>query len=96
MKTFRVETYDSYDSPDKRSHLLQGEFQTYREALALAKRIVADFIKEQILSGKSVEDATSAFYISAEVPVILGEIAEGEYFQPYEYANLIAKEMAHL
>jgi len=93
MKTFRVETYDSYDSPDKRSHLLQGEFQTHQEALALAKKIVTNFIKEQILSG-SIEAAVSAFYISAEVPLILGEITEGEYFHPYEYANLIAKEIA--
>ena len=93
-KTYRVESYDSYDSPEDRRPLLQGEFDSYEEALTFSKEMVAEFIREKINEGKNAADAASSFRCGAEVPIIMGREDDDEHFQPYEYADQIAVELA--
>ena len=94
-KTYWVESYDSYDSPDERRPLLEAEFNSYEEALTFSKEMVAKFIREKINEGKNAEEAAWSFCCGgADVPIIMGGKDVDEYFQPYEYAELIAVEIA--
>ena len=94
-KAYTVESYDSYDSPDDRRPLLQGEFDSYEEALAFSKEMVAKFIREKINQGYSAADAANSYRYGAEVPMIFGRKNDDESFQPYDYADLIAVELAN-
>lgn len=91
--SFRVESYDSSDSPDERSPIFQGDFATYEEALSFSKRMVEEFIRNQIEIGNSPENAARAFRFGAEVPMIFVKPEGVEYFQPFEYADHIAIEI---
>ena len=93
-KAYTVESYDSYDSPDDRRPLLQGEFDSYEEALAFSKEMVAKFISEKINQGYSAADAANSYHHGAEVPMIFGRKNDDESFQPYDYADFIAAELA--
>ena len=95
MKPYKVESYDSYDSPDDRRPLLQGEFDSYEEALAFSKEMVAKFIREKINQGQSAADAANSYRYGADVPMIFGGGDDDESFQPYDYADLIAVELAN-
>jgi len=92
-KTYTVESYNSYDAPDERRPILRGVFDSYEEALMFSKKMVEDFIRQQIETGKNAEDAAQAFRYGAEVPMILGKGENDEHFQPYEYADKIAIEI---
>lgn len=92
--SYWVESYDSFCSPDERRPILEGKFDSYEEALIFAKEMVAKFIRERLKEGKSAKEASDSFCAGADVPMILGwGENEGEYFQPYEYAELIALEL---
>ncbi|MDH6421308.1 hypothetical protein M2131_001249 [Polynucleobacter sphagniphilus] len=93
-KPYKVESYDSYGSPDERRPMLQGEFNSYEEALTFSKEMVAKFIRERISEGQNAADAAWSFRCGAEVPMIFGGSDDHEYFQPYDYADLIAVELA--
>lgn len=87
-KQYRVETYDAYDAPSERSHLVVGEFDSPEEALLAAKKVVVDFLKLNRPSMKSAQELSDQFSYFGEVPMILGDPQVD--FNPYDFAEVEA------
>jgi hypothetical protein len=84
-KRYTVETYDAYDDPAERRHLVMGGFDEADEALKCAKEIVDCFLSDQLGHGKSPEEARKMFSCYGEVPMIFGEPKIN--FNPFDYAD---------
>lgn len=82
---YTVETYDAFDAPSEREHLIQGEFATEEEAINCAKNIIIMYIVDAINSGKSVDEARHSFSLFGEVPMIFGQLQKK--FDPFEFAT---------
>ncbi len=90
-KKFLVETYDAYDAPSDRHHLLVGEFDSAEGALLAAQRVIIDFLRVNRPTMKSAQELADQFSTFGEVPMILGE--PQVEFDPFDFAEVEARKM---
>ncbi len=86
---FTVMVDDNYHYMDGDSRYTAGKFDTWEEALALAKKIVDEAIIPAINDGLSPEDAIMSYRHFGEDPWIIGNgaVPEGEHFSAWSYAE---------
>ena len=81
-----VESVESNQMPERgATYLGQGEFDTYEEALACAKRVVQKSTKRMVKSGMTAKHLASLYSTYGDVPMIHGEPRTP--FNPYHYAQ---------
>jgi hypothetical protein len=86
---FTVMVDDNYHYMDGDSRYTAGKFDTWEEAVTLAKKIVDETISPAINDGLSPEGAVSNYRHFGEDPWIIGNgaVPEGESFSAWSYAE---------
>ena len=86
---FTVMVDDNYHYMDGDSRYTAGKFDTWEEAVALAKKIVDETVIPAINDGLSPEDAISNYRHFGEDPWIIGNgaVPEGQSFSAWSYAE---------
>jgi hypothetical protein len=88
-RPFTVCVDDNFHYMDKDHRYTAGEFDTYDEALALAKKIVDESIVPTIEGGSTPEEAVESYRMFGEDPWIIsdGSIACDDHFSAWSYAE---------
>ncbi len=92
---FTVMVDDNYHYMDGDSRYTAGMFDTWEEAVALAKKIVDETISPAINDGLSPEDAIMSYRHFGEDPWIIGNgaVPKGEHFSVCGYAEMRAFQL---
>jgi hypothetical protein len=95
-KPFIVKVDDNYHYMDEDSRYTAGEFDTYEEALALAKKIVDETTYPSIESGHTPDEVVYDYKTFGEDPWIVsdGSIPYEGSFSAWSYAKKRATELS--
>jgi hypothetical protein len=95
---FTVIVDDNYHYMDKNHRYTYGEFSTWQEAVAKAKKIVDHDIVSAIESGSTPEEAIDLYQTFGEDPSIIGDgdIPDDNFFSAWTYAETRARELYEL
>ena len=86
MYTVQVDDNSHYMDEDERSTL--GEYETWDEAVAAAKKVVDDFLSENHKPGMIAGDLYTCYTMFGEDPFVLGDRPESEdAFSAWDYAK---------
>ena len=89
--TYTVEVDDNYHYMDESERYTLGEYDTWEEALAAAKKVVDDFLDASSESGAKLYDDYVSF---GEDPFISGGPPDGqESFSAWAYAKRRCEEI---
>ncbi len=94
-RAFTVYVDDNYHFMDEYSRYKAGEFDTYEEALALARKIVDESIVSPIETGSTPERVLEQYRMFGEDPFILsnGTIEYDGHFSAWSYAEERARTL---
>lgn len=85
---FQLKIYDNFHYMDEDETYVTGNFDTYDDALAAAKKIVDDFLYKELLAGRPLAELYETYVSYGEDPDILGDTPEGiERFSAWTYAR---------
>ncbi|PCI57807.1 MAG: hypothetical protein COB34_06030 [Methylophilaceae bacterium] len=90
--TYVVETYDAFDAPPERRHLVVGRFNTTDKALKCAKNVVDSYLRNELSKGKSLAEAGMMFSCHGEIPMIFGEPEID--FNAFDYADARTSQLS--
>jgi hypothetical protein len=76
MATFEVFVDDNFHYMDKSMRYSAGTFETYEEAVALAKAIVDDYLEPRAHSGITANALFTSYRQYGEDPFIAGDLGE--------------------
>jgi len=94
---FIVFVDDNYCYIDEERRWKLGEFETYQQALAAAKKVVDDCLPESCPPGKTAEDLYRTYTGFGDDPFILGEGpgVPAKRFSAWGYAKLRCKQICN-
>ncbi len=84
MYTVYVDDNSHYQDESERRTL--GEFETYEEALAAAKKVVDDYLDSAYQRGMSAQSLLSSYKMYGEDPFIVPDM-EDDKFSAWSYAE---------
>jgi guanosine-3',5'-bis(diphosphate) 3'-pyrophosphohydrolase len=88
---YHLRVYDNYHYADESEAYDYGEYETYEQAEAAAKKIVDEFLRHNWSRGKTANILIAEYSVYGEDPIILpAEYPEGKHFSGRDYANEIA------
>jgi len=92
MYTVRVD--DNYHYMDESERFTLGEYETWDEAVAAAKKLVDDFLSENYKPGMIAGDLYVCYTMFGEDPFIVGDRPESkEAFSGWDYAKARCEDL---
>jgi hypothetical protein len=96
--SFTIVVDDNFHFMDEDARYTYGEFDTWEEAVAKAKKMVDYDIVSAIESGSTPEEAIDLYQTFGEDPSIIGDgdIPDDDFFSVWTYAESRARELYEL
>jgi hypothetical protein len=88
---FDVYIDDNFHYMDESERVHRGSFETYEEALAAARRIVEESVRENWAAGRSGEEIYRRYQMFGDDPFII----PGRGFSAWSYAREFAERLAN-
>ncbi len=92
--TYKVLVDDNYHYQDEDERYALGDFDTWDAALAAAKKVVDDYLKEHHGPGNVAAQLYDGYTMFGEDPFIVGDPPSGEApFSAWDYAKKRCEEL---
>ena len=89
---FTIKVADNFHYMDESETYTDGEFATWAEAVAAARRIVDECLTEYHVDGATAEGMFSSYKMFGDDPYIV-PVPAGEHFSAWDYAEKRCQEL---